>query len=909
MKKFYLIATILSLAFFASCTDDDYAPSVVPSSDVITVLGRITPFKDYDVKSRGPKDEDESKLTSMAMALFPVVSDGKGGLTTGPCAYFQYSQSQAELLFTIDRSSGGYTKNAPYAMYVFANMDMSGLGVGSDLEDMMEKFHEVENIAIPTNGFPMIGSLGDTFSTDFDKDGKVFILAPTADGTDDTDLVAPKVDGTTQTLLTVPMKALYAKINFTIELDSDQGIEGNYSPQFTIEGYTVKNVPAKVDFSNETNSDTEVLTGDGFTVPKTGVASGSNKITFSFYLPERLLTPTTIWENYEYPFGKGNAIRNEDLVHRQRFKSKLLGDSQQATHVVISGQYRDHQNHFWNVDYTIHLGADNFGDFNILRNSEYNNIITIKGIQISNDMSDNDQKISIDHRVNVERSQPVIISVRRETLLDSHFEVRPFRVRKNDFIDVDGIDAVKLEVVNPTTTNWIRLERSFGDGTPENSPQTRVNGEVKSIYIDEDPTRASYGKRRFFTYNLIDGVNADATDATLQNSTVVYLPIHDDGECCWIYVDECTETGDDVRSGKIKITYGTLNGSTFTPANNVDYPAVEYVISQRKLFVVQGIKEYHIEYFEEYLYNFDAEDRYAETHYEGMKWGLEGIQLSYDHEALYFKSKTGEWANDIVDRFTGEAPAFYDYYVKSHDEERMADPKQVTLHEYAGFDFCTEIIQLVNGGQNGKDGQPIDTDLNNDIDVLQLDQEPRSAIEYCYNKNKRNNKGQVAWTGNSDNLKWYLPAIDEMEDIVMSEYGGGQQTYARFIEFQEQDYWSCQPSYIQNYAHMRWTLLFIPLDYWGAFYYDDYGQTSYDIDHNTDRKDVGSARSTSVSYNNGYSSTPSGTNGYYSYYDATSKEYQYSGTFNNVTIGTIEREPGNQSRNEKNRIRCVRKKD
>ena len=678
MKKFYLIATILSLAFFASCTDDDYAPSVVPSSDVITVLGRITPFKDYDVKSRGPKDEDESKLTSMAMALFPVISDGEGGLTTDRCAYFQYSQSQAELLFTIDRSSGGYTKNARYAMYVFANMDMSGLGVGDNLEDMMKKYHEVENIDIPTNGFPMIGSLGDTFSTDFDKDGKEFILSPTADETPNTDLVAPKVDGTTQTLLTVPMKALYAKINFTIELDSEQEIEGNYSPQFTIEGYTVKNVPATVDFSNETNSDTDVI-GDEFTVPKTGVASGTNKITFSFYLPERLLTPTTTWENYEYPFGKGNAIRNEDLVHRQRFKSKLLDDSQKAaTHVVISGQYRDHQNHFWNVDYTIHLGADNFGDFNILRNSEYNNIITIKGIQISNDMSDDDEKISIDHRVNVERTQPVIISVRRETLLDSHFEVRPFRVRKN--INVDGIDAVKLEVVNPTTTDWIRLERSFGDGTPEGSPETRVNGEVKSIYINEDPTRASYGKRRFFTYNLIDGVNADATDATLKNSTKVYLPIDDDGECCWIYVDECTETGDDVRSGKIKITYGTLNGSDFTPANNVDYPDIDYIISQRKLFEVQGNKKYHIEYFEEYLYNFDAEDRYAETHYEGMEWGLEGIQLSYDHEALYFKSKTGDWANGIVDYFTGEAPAFYDYYVKSHDEERMADQKQVTLH-------------------------------------------------------------------------------------------------------------------------------------------------------------------------------------------------------------------------------------
>ena len=289
-----------------------------------------------------------------------------------------------------------------------------------------------------------------------------------------------------------------------------------------------------------------------------------------------------------------------------------------------------------------------------------------------------------------------------------------------------------------------------------------------------------------------------------------------------------------------------------------------------------------------------------------MEWGLYGIQLSYDHEALYFKSKTGDWANGIVDYFTGEAPAFYDFYIKSHDEERMADPKQVTMHEYAGYDFCNEIIQVVNGYGN------YDTDEKNNIDHLQLDQQPQSAIEYCYNKNKRNNKGQVAWTGNTDNLKWYLPAIDEIEDIVMSNYSGDQKTYARFLEFQEQDYWSCQPAFIQNYAHMSWTFLFWPLDYWGAFYYDDIGNTNYDINNNTNRAHVGSARSTSVSYNNGYQSTPSGTNGYYSFYDAdnknnVSKGYQYSGTFNGVTIGTISREPGNQPRNEKNRIRCVRK--
>ena len=267
---------------------------------------------------------------------------------------------------------------------------------------------------------------------------------------------------------------------------------------------------------------------------------------------------------------------------------------------MITGQFRDHQNLYWDVNYTIYLGSDNYGDFNILRNAEYNNIVTIRGIQNANDMSDVEGAISIDHRVDVKRSQPAIITLRREVLLDSHFEIRPLRIRKSNIENIGNINAVKVEVVNPESANWMRIERSFGDGTPENSPQTTVNGVVKSIYIDEDSNSPSYGKRRFFTYNLIDGKNADATDATLKNSTSVILPITEATECCWIYVDECTETGDDVRAGQIKISYGNLDGSTFTPANNSSYPDVTYIINQRKLFNVTGpsSRTYNIEYTE-----------------------------------------------------------------------------------------------------------------------------------------------------------------------------------------------------------------------------------------------------------------------------------------------------------------------
>ena len=932
MKRLYFISTIVSLVFLAGCMVDDidYSTPMQGSDDVVTVIGRMTRFDEYDVATRGVKNEQESKLTSMAMAIFPV--NEAGTALAGDCVYWQYTDNQAELLFTIDRGSN-YTYNARYAMYVFTNMDMSEFGIGSSLDAMMAKFHSVVNLNIPENGFPMMGSLGDTFSTTFDRDNKVFVLSPTKTNGD---LDTPKVNDQVQTLLTIPMKAMYAKVNFTIEVKPDQTIEGNYSPQFTLESYTINNVPSTVDFSNATNSATEVLDG-GYSLDNADrtTAVGANKINFSFYLPERLLTPATTWENYEYPFGKGSAIRDEDLVYRQRYKSLLLGEGQKATNIVIDGRFRDHQNHHWDVTYTIYLGEDNYGDFNIRRNSEYNNYVTIRGIQSSSDMSDKDGAISIDHRVNVTRTQPGIITLRREVLLDSHFEVRPLRVRKSDIEDVPAnITHVKVEVVDPSTTNWMRLERSFGDGTPAGSPETTVNGQKTSIYIDSDPNSASYGKRKFFTYNLIDGVNADATDATLKNSTSVILPLTDATECCWIYVDECTETGDDIRAGQIKVSYGNLSGTTFTPANNSAYPDVTYIINQRKLFDVTGPsgRDYHIEYSEEYLYNFDADDNYGQTEFNGMVWGLDGVQLSYadnsdgdGHFSVIAKSGDS-WINDIIDGFMNyfisSLNSFYDFYVKKHDSGVMSI--ESNLHDRKGWDFCNEIIQVVNGyGYNVPTAKP-----ENSIGELSLDEKPKSAIEYCFNKNKRNNKGEVVWqntdgTYDQTQLNWYLPAIDEMEDIVMSKYNNGTQfTYSRFIDFQGQYYWSSQPAFNKNLLHYNAAVIW---------------RISADYDYYID--DVLRARATRVVYDTSFHEESSSVTGIYEVIhlrgtgsndktpynleellktqNSVSYNYTYNGGFLGLeTIsGTktftksdlISRKPGNQPRTEKNRIRCVRK--
>lgn len=923
MKYIRILAIGLILFLASSCAVDylEFPSEEVNGSDEITVIGHITRFDDYEVATRSAKNEDEVHITSFAMAIFRV---NEVAAVADSCVHYEYHENATQLLFTVDRSNSKYETGQEYAIYVFANipnMKTYDPDEGYDitklsLETLLSESIEVENLNIPKNGFPMLGSLGDTFSTIIDKDGKTFVMSPTIGDE------PPTVNGEAASTLNIPIKALYAKINFEIEVRPDQTIQDSFAPQFTLKNYKIVNVPNSLDFKNSTNADTDDAIGvlDPITVDAGNpVASGSNTIKFSFYLPENLLVSDKDTASFEYPF-KGSydktidkdedGIRNEDEKYCQRYKGKLLGENQKATHIVLKGEFRDHQNHSVNVDYTIHLGKDNFSDFNIVRNCEYSNYITIKGILNSSDNKDN--YISLDHRVNVEHTQPSIVSLRREVLLDSHYEIRPIRIKKSNYAGDNLPNAMKVEVLSPSITTWMRVERSFGDGNEDGQYPSNAATDGVPIYITaDDCTDGNYapkGKRRYFTHNLITGANAGTYDYPLNNSTQAIVPLDENGECVWLYVDECTEVGDGTRSGVIRMTYGNLkNDGTFTEVNSEEFPQVNYAIIQRKLFNVSNSgsgKTYHIEYEEEYLHNFDSEDIFGETQEEGMEWGLYGTTLSFDHDALFFESYLG-W--DIIDYIInivkGNTPAYYDYYIRSHDAEKL-NQTLATIHDHAGWDFCDEIIKQVNGTVPNQSAANKDTNPDNDITILPLNKQPKSAIEYCYNKNKRLANGNVI-----SDYRWYLPAIDEMEEIVMSTYtseNGTYYTYSRFLDFQNKYYWSCQPAYLPNYAYYRSSLR---IDYYGDYYRDDDGKyAAGTAEAQSDRNNIGSARATKVLYENGgYKSSPSGTDGYYSFYNANTKVTTYEGTENNKEIGSITREDGNKARNDMARVRCVRK--
>ena len=803
MRGFRYIVMLMALVGAMSCVQADIdEPVIIDSGKDIQVVGHVSSFSDRNVSSRALKVGDESNTASMCLAIF----NG-----SGYCVKWDYQYGNPTFTIKSNQLQDGTS------LYMFANVPedlFSGLKVKSDQEegDTIDSFLNTLNMTVDSIDIP----------TFIDNEGEEVRCFPMYG--------VERINGSIPSVIQIPLESIYAKVVVNILSKPDQAVAGHTPASFTLTGYEVHNVVESVDFIHGTISQKGKNDGTSDTTPVSEVIYEGSNITsklaqsdkeasFYFYLPERYLKPKTSADDYAYPF-KGtygadvdkdqNGIRDEDENYRQRYKPELVKE-QDATFVRFFGEYLDHQGHNWNVSYDIYVGNDNYSNFDIEANTQYNNYVTIRGISNSSDQTDSGQTIAIDHRVNVNRVSPITINLRRETLLDSHFEVRPLRIRKNaGFQGADLSNAkVKVEVVynnddpakNTPAQRWVGIERSFGAGRPESA---NVNPDD---YLQGDGVSA--GKRKYFTTNL--------TTETLagDDGQSIVIPVSDKDETIWIYVDECTDTGDDVRSVNIRISF-SLDGVNYDSNQSTDY-----TICQRKLFqVTYGEKTYNIEYHEEYLHNYDAEDSYHQTDYEGMPWGLNGINLSNTCSTILIcKGLFGNWTSKMKSAIEEKFDTKYDFYL----------PRDV-VKKYWYFDNDNEYNSKVHDHDGFGFTKNIATNPQVKIGTLTLAQEPLSAVEYCYNKNKRDADGNVVL---ADEKGWYLPAVDEIEDIVMSTYGDGAgYSYSRFPDFRAKFYWSSQPAYKVNYIEaLRET--------WS----DRYGIYMYD---NTDL-----ARATKVSYKGG----------------------------------------------------------
>lgn len=291
-----------------------------------------------------------------------------------------------------------------------------------------------------------------------------------------------------------------------------------------------------------------------------------------------------------------------------------------------------------------------------------------------------------------------------------------------------------------------------------------------------------------------------------------------------------------------------------------------------------------------------------------MAWGLMsdihlkenavlGISLS---DTL--KSVTLNTGTDISNDILNSAKPFYDFYITSQESGGSK------YREYSGKTFSNEIMEKLlfeslftyqngltykEGEDDAAKGVKVTVQNSDMVSDGKLTSNPKSAIEYCYHKNKRNAEGNIITkNGNTYNrsaVKWFLPSIDQIEEIVE----GG---YHIFDEFKSKWYWSSQPAY-DRYS----------FEYHGFLGINDNGYLYLD--------DLTNARATRVTPDNlgDFNSEPSGSAqnnstlvGHH-YWNAplfgwTGIDYKFTP---NTSYSADNLHKGNQHRSEINRVRCV----
>lgn len=780
----YIIAIVVINGMFASCSlKEDMLLTSGSSENSTLIVTTIEDFSKHDVSTKATSDNEE-EINDLSVFLFgdisgtmtlltdsPLIVNGKkldyiistskntdDEIIAGKLYNVQESGSDKQLDINVTGVSLSSCK-----IYILANMksfiEGKAITTEQDLLKIAYSFTPTSNsdativdIGIPDGGFPMIGVNTIDLTT------------------------------TSQDAIPVPMKKLFAKINFKlmVRLDADGpgASEKIKEPYFKPESWKVCNIPNGVTLASDVDGDildnlfstgairdfkynltTSMEEGQIYDDP-----SKQDYIEFSFYMLEHIVTP--YYNRNTLPSIAGKQIE-ENLL--QCYKPKYCindnGEEKYPTYVEIKGAYSDHQGHLSQVIYKLYLGQDPIDDFQVIRNQELNNFVTIKGIT-NHDKGENE--ISIDHRVHIDGSG-YFIGLERETLLDSHYEVRPMR------ITIPEGNAIRVKV---PANSWFAAEKV--DNPSSNTSLYESKGNRK--YFTENLVKELGSETEAKTFDFIsqddnDGVSGEVNNYTLwfyfdENVNMHYDdsdransdPLYREDQIEVYFYDDITKMNEEVAVDRTftfrQLSLWTINSTEKDAQGN---PA----------------RQYSIEYFEEYLYNYASDDNYGVTT-DGMPWGLNGEQISSKYQAMYATTVKGTditdiWSflmrifgwesnEDLYNSLFENIDTKYDFYL-SRDKNTW-DLDKVTIRDFSGLKFTQEIVEKVGIDNN----------------ILTLSGDAQSAVEYCYNKNKRNANGIV------ETIHWYLPAIDETEEILVDGFN-------YFPVFQAKYYWASQPAY------------------------------------------------------------------------------------------------------------------
>lgn len=549
----------------------------------------------------------------------------------------------------------------------------------------------------------------------------------------------------------IPLQAMMARVDVSLQLNSNVSDASGLLPSLTLTKCEVLNAPAGVQLDttgmNETDLDKVGKVNYSWQPAVQTLYNRDGAAEVSFYVFENRRLPD--YEGYpdKYPYPDSVSIDQ-----RQKYKP-LLADTEKALAFRFTGNYVTYNGGVYEATYTLYLGANHTDDFNVRRNKQYKNNITIKGL-VNNQRGD-DGKVTFDARVNVTETNPYFISMLKDRTMDSHFNVVPVDVyffnntptgmkRPNQTIDV-SVDV-----------DWIRFEKvdsaMMADGKAPNG-DCIATGEA---------WQAGNGKRKYFTTDLVTNtLSGDSLVTGLRNRDRVYLYVDENLEDVWQLddsPDERTRTatmtitykedGKVVSSRELVLEQAKLLEVTFHDTENNE--GVNY--DENGDEVSQSNRVIYIEAYEEYLDYADPLDEYAsDQKYNGLPWGARGVKIG--------STRVGSAGR------LGIVPVNKDAY------ENI----------WWGFQFTKKLINETTAEHEGN------------ISLLNLNEAPQTAVGYCYNKNKRNEDGSIS------SPKWYLPAIRELERIL-------EDYYAEYEEFQRNYYWSSTAGEARSWNWFGWDI-------------------------------------------------------------------------------------------------------
>lgn len=353
-----------------------------------------------------------------------------------------------------------------------------------------------------------------------------------------------------------------------------------------------------------------------------------------------------------------------------------------------------------------------------------------------------------------------------------------------------------VSIDDPEDQKWIKMElikaADMEKGTVSESGFTAYTGAGNGDHLATGtPWTAGNGKRAFFTTSLFkDGTPLkDEVEVTTTRDRVYF------------YIDENLSDSED-RTATVTLTYyegdsdipvetrelditqvHLLKVQVYLPKNvyvhkhtgeeisEVEYNDLPWWSGERdnytKVSVIDESNPYngdggviYMEQFEEYLDHYDPLDDYT------------GEALLYDGLTWIGESNSNYYVNHEIPGLCEINPTI----LGNAGDWIIEDPSTVY---YDGL-ICTGfLIYLANQGNTNLNGRP------------------KSAVEYCFNKNKRNEDGEVEMDYHKESYlgreyecvaynrsKWFLPGIRQMESSLYTYYN-------MFPEFQGNFYWSC----------------------------------------------------------------------------------------------------------------------